>query len=160
MSIWSEKYYGKLEKNRHNIPKSDFRFYNLSHLFLLSEKTEKFSMNCTICKSNLKTLNDLADMLPKGFQMSSTRKIFEQEKTRIEKHLQKEHKVYYIRYYYSLYSLAGILSGIIFGFLLSVIILNSLNLNFLLIAGIIGSLIGQILGKRIELKKYRKNLQI
>ncbi len=160
MNSWSEDYLTKLEKIRDQISSSDFRFYNIGRLPLIAKKTEEFSKKCNTCKSNLQALTDLAAMLPGCLLKPDTRKKFGVEKSRIDKHLHKEHHVQYANFYYSYYSFFGILSGLIAGSSLSLVILGVINLNYLLISGILGLLSGQIIGKRLDRKKYQNKDQI
>ena len=160
MKNWSETYHQKLEQVRKQISPSDFRFYNLSHLPLIAKKSEEQSLHCTQCKANLQSLEELAGMLPDCFQNPEKRKVFEKEKSRIEIHLQTSHKISYTNYHYSLYTFAGLIAGLSIGLVFSLIILNVINLNYLLISGILGVLAGQILGKTIERKKYHRNQQV
>ncbi len=160
MTVWSDDFYTRMEKLRHQISASDFRFYNIGHLPLIARKTEVLSKKCAICKNNIKILDSFITILPECFQFADTRKIFEQEKANIEKHLQKEHNIRYPNYYYSAYSLIGAISGIITGAVISFSVLGALSINYLLIPGIIGLGIGLIVGKRSDRKKYQNNLQV
>ena len=160
MNSWSEDYYSRLEKIRNQIPKTDFRFFNLGHLPLIAKKTEGFSAQCHTCKSNLKTLAELAEMLPDCLLQPESRKVFEKNKYQVEKHLYKIHRVSYANFYYSLFSFLGVFIGIIIGSILSYFITKKINVNYMLISGTIGLLAGQIFGKKRDHIKYKKKYQI
>ena len=160
MNSWSENFYSRLEKIKDQIPKSDFRFYNLGHLPLVVKKTEEFSKQCEACQLNQKILDQLVDMMPVCFEKHDTRRKFEKEKSRIEKHLHRKHQVYYIHFHYSLFSFLGIIAGLIAGIILSLFFLGKLSINYLLIASILGLFFGQIAGKYFDRKKYQNKDQI
>ncbi len=160
MNSWSEDYYAKLEQIRDQIPASDFRFFNLAHLPLMAKKTEELSENCESCKINIRTLDHIADMLPDCLHTPESRKTFEKEKSRIERHLHNAHNVRYANFYYAYYSFLGALAGALVGFAVSMTFLKEININFLLVPGIFGLLAGQIMGKRLDRKKYHDKYQI
>ena len=160
MNSWSEGFYSRLEKIREQIPKSDFRFYNLGHLPLVAKKTEEFSKQCEICQSNQKILDQLVEMMPGCFENHHTRRKFDKEKSRIEKHLHRKHQVHYAHFQYSLFSFLGILAGLLAGVLLSLFFTGALSINYLLIASISGLFLGQVAGKYYDRKKYQNKDQI
>ena len=160
MNSWSENYYAKLEQIRDKITASDFRFFNLGHLPLIARKTEELSENCPICKINIQALDYIASMLPDCLHAPESRKTFEKEKSRIERHLHNAHNVRYANFYYAFYSFFGVITGIFAGIAASMTFLKEINLNFLLISGILGLLAGQIIGKRLDRKKYHDKYQI
>lgn len=157
---WIENYYQTLESRKDEISSSDFRFYNIGRMPLLAQKTHSFSKQCTICRNNIKKLEMLAESLPHSLQDNQSRKEFEQYKFQIEKHLQKDHGIKFATYYSSLYTLVFSLTGVITGLLSSLLILNKIDINLILICFAVGLIAGRLTGSRIDKKHNIKELQM
>ncbi|MBN1597950.1 MAG: hypothetical protein JW894_06620 [Bacteroidales bacterium] len=158
--IWVENYYSKLESRKNQISPGDFRFYNITRLPLLAQQTSFFSKDCSICSSNLKELENLLENLPECLHKPETRKNFEQKKIIIEKHLQKAHNVKFATYYTSFFTLIFSLAGAITGWIISLIFLDEISVNLILILSAVGLISGQVAGNKTDRRKYNDKLQI
>jgi hypothetical protein len=153
---WNELFFETLDKNKEKITPSDFRFYNIERLPIIAKKTNEFSAVCIDCKHYLAELDDMALNLPDFINTSrENRVIFEKKLSKITTHLKREHKLQFATYYLSLYTVTGFLTGIIAGSLISYSVTGTFDINYLMISGVAGLILGRIMGNSKE-KKLRK----
>jgi tetrahydromethanopterin S-methyltransferase subunit G len=155
-----KQYYLQLENVKEDIGPADFRFYNLAHLPLIIKNTLEKSENCEECKVNITTIDKIIISLPEALQSHEERKKFELNKTKIEQHLKKIHKMRFPGYYASLGSLIGILLGIFIGIIFSSIRNLPLLNDFILITLALGLIIGRGVGLLLDRNIFNKNLQL
>jgi hypothetical protein len=153
---WYELFFENLDQNKEKLTPGDFRFYNIERLPIIAKKTNEFSSGCIDCKHNLTELEDLAQNLPEFINTTRQNRIdFEKKLTKITAHLKRKHKLQFATYYLSLYTILGFLAGLIAGSLVSYSVTGDLNINYLMISGVAGLILGRIAGNSKE-RKLRK----
>ncbi len=158
---WYTNYKETLEKSKHEISKADFRFYNISRLLLIAQKTLENRKQCKQCDSHLILLESHAQNLKQYIQTTNKkRKDFDIQLNRIIKHLRKEHGITFAFYYTSLFTFLGLLTGIVTGTIVLLTLSTALKEIFFLIFVVSGLAIGRIFGYFKDKKAHKNNKQI
>ena len=159
MDKWIENYYSLLESGIDKIPKSDFRFYSIGRLPLVAMKTKEFSETCGECRKNLSVLEEFAGNLPEILNDQARRVSFGESRDAIESHLRKVHHVRPAHYYLALYTLIGAVIGAVLGLITGLLSGTERLPDLVLIFFAVGLILGQLIGKRTDRKRYRQKLQ-
>ena len=154
---WYELFFESLDNNKDKITPGDFRFYNIERLPIIAKRTNEFSSGCIDCKHNLTELDSLAKNLPEFINTTRENRVdFEKKLSGITTHLKRKHKLQFATYYISLYTIVGFLAGIIVGSLISYTVNGTFDINYLMISGVAGLILGRIARNSKE-KKLRKD---
>ena len=158
---WYKDFFERLEKSKNEISKSDFRFYNFSHLPLIAKKTLEYCDKCDQCKSNINSLDELSRNFKHYLNSTiNNRKEFDTKLNAITKHLRKEHQIRFAFYYSSLYSFTGLLAGLLAGGLFLLFLPVPDSHLILLLSAFLGLAAGRIAGYLKDKKIYKNNKQI
>lgn len=160
MEFYKNIYY-KLEKVKGEIGPSDFNFYNLAHFPLLAKYSEKNALSCKECSKNMKELEKITDALPGSLTNNAIeRKTFETQKSIIEEHLKKKHKMRFPGFYLSLCTFMGLIVAFVINIFVNTVLNNQLLNDLTLILLSCGLLIGIYIGRQLDKKIFIKNLQL
>ncbi len=161
LNTWSVGINRKLEKQRDNIHKSDYRFFNIAALQKVAERLDQFSDECSTC-NNMKTdMEKLVDNLPEYLSGNlQKRREFEKLSNTPINHLRKKHKLYPPNYFTSVYTLFGFVGGIAVGCGIALIVPSVNLLRGITIGFVMGLLAGYIGGIIKDRKQKQKNLTL